>query len=507
MQTKTIISKKHIMLSVLFAIYMSEYMISLIIMDQSAYGLSGAGSILHYLKMPGIAAGFLLFPLSRGHDADIRSGRMLMLVSNIVYIAGMAALTGIFFTVGLPLYIISCVVSLISLGFLGGAVYYYFAMGFVNHQYIGRLSGAGGAAAFLIQMASQYLIPAEAAMLILLFAGFAFTAYVTLFSRERFDWMFDEPLEYAKKGDPRLPVPAVIAAGTAAMLLLYMICGFTDTVIISMNFAGDMSMYAWPRLFGAAGYLVGGFLADLGHRRWLPLAALCMTLLCIPLPFMMREGYIITATCLYYIIVVAQIVFLNVFFWELAPKTSRPQLMAGMSRVLSCLSVVILPLFSYIPVMADIMIEVIFATASIICFVLGGYIPAIGSVAIVGTASNNNRLTDKDVLPDKDQAITEAVREGSFDPFDDFAYKHGLTPREKDFLVLLIESDDEVQIIASNMNISVRTAYRHIKSIYEKTGTETRYALMRYYYESGQGNPVLSSSRADSFCDNTAILP
>ena len=453
------INRKHVMLAVLFAIYMSEYMICLICMDQSAYHLEGTGPLFHYLKMPALAAGFLLFPLSQRIGEHIRARRIMMLASNLIFIAGMAGVMELFFKTGRTGYIFSCATALLSLGFLGGAVYYYYAMGHVGHAYIGRLSGIAGAAAFLIQMAVQYVISAKAAMLVLLLAGFIFTAYVTIVSRKRFEWMFDEPLEYAKKGDPSLPGMKIILAGAAAILMLHMICGLTDTAIVSLNFAGDMTMYAWPRLFGAIGYLVGGFLADLGRRKWLMVCVLCMSLLSFPLPFMLQEGHILIATCHFYVILVSQIVFLNVFFWDLAPKTSHPQLVAGLSRVLSCVVEVILPVFSGASVMTDITVEVLLASAAILCITLGGYIPVI---------THN--------VPE-----TSPVKNAS--KFDKFAEQHGMTPREKDFLIPLIESDDDVSAIASNMNISVRTVYRHINSIYEKTGTETRYALMRYYYQ------------------------
>ncbi len=492
---------------------MSEFMISLIIMDQSAYGLSGSGEILHYLKMPALAAGFLFFPLSRCATAtDLRSRRMIMLFSNIVYIAGMTALMGLFSPVSVPGYLLSSMISLLSLGFLGGAVYYYFAMGLVNHPYLGRLSGIGGAAAFLIQISVQYLIPAKTAMLVLLCIGFAFTAYVTLFSKDRFDWMFDEPLEYAREGDPELPDIRVITTGVTAMVLLYMICALTDPIFISMNFAGEMTIYEWPRLLGAAGYLISGFLSDLGHRKWLPLSALCTAILCIPLPFMLKEGYTIPATCLYYVIVVSQINFLNIFFWDLAPKTKRPQLMAGMSRVISCACVTMLPLFSNIPVIAIIMIEVVLYATVILLMVFGGFLPQIhdkNAFASANRAVHDVKAIDKP--PGKAPSISDELPENNaeasagqpikdkFNPderpvnnadfqddsvfLDEFAKLHGLTPREKDFLVLLLKSDDGVQVIALNMNLSTRTVYRHIKNIYEKTGTETRYSLVRYYYE------------------------
>ncbi len=463
MNTNTVISRKHIMLTILFAVYMSEYMLCLICMDQSAYALSDTGYDLHYLRMPAVAAGFLLFPLSRRLGTDIRTRRIIILISNIMFMAGMTVMMGIFFAVNVPGYMASCMISLLSLGFLGGAVYYYFAMGFVMHPYLGRLSGIGGVAAFLIQMSVQYLIPANPAMLVLLVAGFAFTAYITLLSKERYEWMFDEPLEFAGEGDPSLPGVRRIAAGVAAMLLLYMICGFTDTILVSMNFAGDMGIYAWPRLFGAVGYLVGGFLADIARRKWLALSAVCMVILCIPLPFILSEGYVVAGTCLYYIIVISQLEFLNVFFWELAPRTSHPALWSGMSRVLGCVSVIILPLFTGVPVIVDMMTEVILIAGAIVLFSLGGFIPS-KSAAQEGSRSET-LLSASDIT---------AV----------YAQRYSLTPREKDVLQLLAETDDDIQIIADKLNISRRTVYRHINNIYEKTGTDTRYALIRSYYSS-----------------------
>lgn len=473
MSLKTFVRKKHIMLTAVFTVYMSEYMICLICMDQNGYALADTGKIFHYIKMPALAAGFLLFPLSRRLCTGIRARRIVLLISNIIFMAGMSAVIFIK-DPGPAVYLISCVTSLLSLGFLGGCVYYCYAMGLTGHPCLGRLAGFGGALAFLLQMLVMYVVPADISMLLLLLTGFAFTAYVTLAPGKTldqcctggFEWMFDEPPEYAEKGDPNIPGLSVIAGGTVAMMLLYMICGLTDTVLVSMNFAGEMGIYAWPRLFGAVGYLLGGFLADLGRRKWLPLCALCLTILCIPLPFMLREGHLILGICLYYVIVVGQIGFLNVFFWELAPKTSYPELTAGLSRVLSCLVVTILPVFSDSSAITGMITETVLAAVTILIIALAGYLPPISRSA-----------------PGTKGLIPAAATAGTVDHLESFAEQHGLTPREKDFLVLLLESDDEVSVIASKMNISTRTVYRHINSIYEKTGTETRYALMRYYYK------------------------
>ncbi len=472
MKTGSVISKKHIMLGLLFAIYMSEYMLSLICMDQAAYSLSGSGEMLHYLKMPALAAGILLFPASRRLGATIRLRHTIMLICNLVFVAGMIFVMGLAGAVGTSMLVISCVITLLSLGCLGGAVYYYFAMGFVDHPYMGRLGGIAGAAAFLIQMLVSSFTTSNLTVLILLLIGFVFTAYMTIGTHERFDWMFDEPLEYAKKGDPSLPDSRAIAAGIIGMFLLYTICGLTDTVIVSMNFAGDMSMYAWPRLFGAVGYLVAGFLSDIGRKRWIMLSALCFSILSIPLPFMLQEGHTLLATCLYYVVAIAQLMFLNVFFWNLAPRTSHQQLVAGLSRILGCISAIILPVFSNAPVMADMVAVVILAAATVICIAIGGYFPP------APASRKSSPSGSSDPGASSGAGISEKER------LEEFAAQHSLTPREKDVLIPLIESDDDVSIIASNMNTSTRTVYRHINSIYEKTGTETRYALMRYYYRS-----------------------
>ena len=447
---------------------MSEYMLSLICMDRSAYALAETGAVLHYLKMPALIAGFLFFPLSRALDFNIRVRRSVFVALNVIYIAGMSLITGIIPVGGLPAYIISCIISLLALGFLGGAVYYYMAMGFVGHPYTGRLSGLGGAAAFLIQMAALYLISSALLIFILLLAGFFFTVYSILSSRETTEWMFDEPLEYAQKNDSALPGKNKIASGMAAMLLLYMICGMTDTILVSMNFSGDMSMYAWPRLFGAVGYILGGFLADIDHRKWLHTAAFCMTILCIPIPLILNEGYTTVGTCIYYVIVVGQIVYLNVFFWDLAPKTAHPELWAGMSRVLSGATVIILPLFSGASIMTAIIFEVVFTAAAMVLIVLGGYFPIYESPAAAE--------------PDESNIAA--------DPMMVFSGQYRLTPRETQILSALLESDDDIQSISSSLDITTRTVYRHLNNIYEKTGTSSRHSLMRLYYESKEASSL-----------------
>ena len=78
------------MLAVMFAIYMAEYMVSLIYMDNSVYRLKDYGENIHYLKMPALALGILLFPLSQRLLSTVRTRRIILGISNTLYLAGMA---------------------------------------------------------------------------------------------------------------------------------------------------------------------------------------------------------------------------------------------------------------------------------------------------------------------------------------------------------------------------------------------------------------------------------
>ena len=64
-----------------------------------------------------------------------------------------------------------------------------------------------------------------------------------------------------------------------------------------------------------------------------------------------------------------------------------------------------------------------------------------------------------------------------------FSEQFSLTPREKDLLTILINSDDNMKEAAVKMSVSERVVYRHLKNIYEKTGTSSRHQLMKKYYE------------------------
>ena len=63
-----------------------------------------------------------------------------------------------------------------------------------------------------------------------------------------------------------------------------------------------------------------------------------------------------------------------------------------------------------------------------------------------------------------------------------FVQQYDLTKREIEVLAAVLEGDGTIRMLASEVCMSERMVYRHLSSIYEKTGTNSRATLVRMYY-------------------------
>ena len=64
-----------------------------------------------------------------------------------------------------------------------------------------------------------------------------------------------------------------------------------------------------------------------------------------------------------------------------------------------------------------------------------------------------------------------------------FVLKHAFTERETEVMLELINNDDSVSNISKKLAMSRANLYRHVAKINEKTNTESRAELIRYYHE------------------------
>ena len=155
----------------------------------------------------------------------------------------------------------------------------------------------------------------------------------------------------------------------------------------------------------------------------------------------------------------AYVFFFTIVFMDLAPQSKEPALWAGMGRAVY--SAVLIPV-----IFAGHILFGNFGEITIICISM-----AIFAVSIV-------LLVVRDRIMAANRETLTKNRS-----FDLFQTKYALTDRETVIVKMLVENDDTIDTIASELDISKRTCQRDITAIYEKTGTQTRAGLLRVFHE------------------------
>ena len=82
-----------------------------------------------------------------------------------------------------------------------------------------------------------------------------------------------------------------------------------------------------------------------------------------------------------------------------------------------------------------------------------------------------------DALSADDAAIDSETRLG------DFASRFSLTPRETEVLAAVTADERPLKHVAADMGISLRVLQRHLTSLYQKTGTQSRVGLTKLFWE------------------------
>ena len=88
-------------------------------------------------------------------------------------------------------------------------------------------------------------------------------------------------------------------------------------------------------------------------------------------------------------------------------------------------------------------------------------------------------------MPVKSSA-TDHVPEAAIDPeahLADFAGRFSLTPRETEALAAATADERPLKHVAADMGISLRVLQRHLTSLYQKTGTQSRVGLTKLFWE------------------------
>lgn len=396
------------------------------------------------------ALGFLSFPLLRqlvrgewGRKCVVILVGALCVVSAILFLAARRAET----------FLPSAALCLLTCGHQGGCVYYNHAMAFQGSSCMGRATGMGMALAVLLQFLVQSAISLDAIFLASVVVSILLVAIMV--SRAPCDWVLADPLPYSAGNGEQRGAALILLVSVALMSL---VSGLIDGVITSFGSVGAFDAYQWVRLFYALGLAAAGWVADLRGRRLLPLATACFILLSsVSTALLSTPAGYFAGVALMYVYSGFYVIFLTVPFCDFAPRTSRPELWAGLGRVVRSLAVaaVVPP----VPWLYD----------------------AWGSTVLTVTSCLLSVAVLLVLLP---WIIRGGREEQTLSPeqaLERYCQSCNLTPRESEVLQKLLESEDSLQAISSDLAISLRMVQRYVTSIYEKTGAKSRMGLHQRY--------------------------
>ena len=353
------------------------------------------------------------------------------------------------------LFSLCAALCLLSCGHIGGCVYYNHAMTFQGSRCAGRVTGIGMGLAVLLQFLIQSVIPLDVIFLISMIGSIFLVVF--LMSRAPRDWVLADPLPYSAENEtPRRTALILLSA----VVLMSLVSGLIDGVITAFDSAGTYDIYHGVRLFYALGLILAGWAADLRRRRLLPLATACVILLSSVSTALLSSpaGYF-AGVALMYVYSGFYVIFLTVLFCDFAPRTSRPELWAGLGRAVRS-----------------------FAVAAVVPSMPWLY-GAWGSTALTVASCLLSVAVLLVLLPWIGRGLMEQTKI-SLSPeqaLERFCQSCRLTPRESEVLQKLLESDDSLQLIAADLSISVRMVQRYVTAIYEKTGAKSRTGLHQRY--------------------------
>ncbi len=469
-------NKRQLFYSLFFTIFLLTYMIVLSVTDGFAARVPELNSelIFHYLPSVTRIIGFVSFAISRRFLTKENPRRIILLIVNIVFIISSAILVlyAIPFYSGVtdPIMITALFTLSLSIGHLGGLIYYIMSSALVSDPYKGRILGSSCAVAVLI----QWLMTGHSNEIVqLIMITILFLILTHLAIRPPADYILEDNLPYAGY-DPafKKEVSKQLLITAAIILICTAMACRIDIMFSTMSLGGDVNIYAFPRLFIIPGYLILGYFADRQRNKLYSsmffIGILSSAILMI-MPFY-NAGYNFFLS-IYYLYIGFYIFFYTYSYISLAPRTDSPELWASFGRPLSdvCTAVIIIILMA-LP--TDLISPLVYALINLILLIVLYLI-----IVIMGV--------DPDLTVHSKQNIANGSEHSAIHDIEDFLNAYPLTPRETDVATLLINTDMAMKAIATELGISERTVYRYSSSIYEKTGADDRVGLVKLYMSYG----------------------
>lgn len=413
-----------------------------------------AASAMHYLAVGMVGIGTLCFALSRKIFSKVGERRLLMATLILVYVFG---LSGMLLSINKFGAIVCAIMAGMLSGFLGGAVYYYLAIQMEGKPWSGFLFGVGTATGIVLQYTFWNTLKLKWVLVIILLVLFIIVTQRILIKPEM--EFFENSLPYVKEDESwdRMVRRQFLLLLLISLSYEIYFC-LTDVYLVQAFFQGTINSYAWPLLFRAVGFLCAGFFADLKKGKYFGVVVFCGLLpnLITSLSLSgLASGLILS---MFYFAVGVQECFLAFAFMTLSVRSRHPEVWAGFGKV-----------FYLFEALWALLIRVEISEKVFLLVQIGLLIFSL----LLCTMGELNIF----LRPVKQKKEEE-------DPLECFAVSKGLTPREKEVLQELLNSEDNMKDLAARLLLSERVLYRYVKNIHDKTGTTSRAGLVKVYYES-----------------------
>lgn len=451
------------MCGICFALFFFAFMLTEAFINERCAAILGSDAVntVYALGLICTGLGFLSFAMFRKIFKTEKARKAVLLSVGVLCLAVAVVLLMADRPV---IFVIGAIASLLLIGHMGGCVYYNTAMYFAESRHMGRMIGISMGTAIFLQFVVQNLTPESVSFAVSIYLSVAFVMYFIIWMPK--DWILENPLPYSSDGrrDYKTAVAMIVA-----VVLMSLVVGMIDSVLTSFNAQKAYDVYSGVRLFYAVGLILAGFIADIGKRKYLPVATVCTILLStVCMFFLSEEISYFAGTALMYLYSGFYVMFFTVMFLDFAPKSKCPELWAGMGRIVRSftVAVTILPAFKIYDIAGNIALAVISCLVSI-CILLV-LLPYIGRA-----------VTDSE----QSESVSGQMEMSPQERLKLYAQHCALTPRETEVLEMLLTTEKDLQEIADKLYISRRMVQRYVSSIYEKTETKTRIGLFKSYMD------------------------
>lgn len=254
----------------------------------------------------------------------------------------------------------------------------------------------------------------------------------------------------------------------ASVALMTFLFSTLDNAVTLVHANGEFNIGQWPRLILALSGLCAGFLFDIKNRKHMGhmmymvsiLAVICIVVLTLDGPFLV-------GLLMFYVSAGFFVVYFMSSFMDMSVHSQKPKLWAGLGRGVNNLCAGLLSA-AYVEILADRKMAIVIVGLIILGLVSAVIISYEKLLEWEKTSEPSGKIDG--VNPDE-RGISE------------FAKEFSLTEREEELLRIFLQTEDNVQDVASRMAISRAALYRHIQALNEKTGTKTRVGIVQFYYK------------------------